>query len=135
MWQGSLLNWSSILKVSLIHFLAVTLVSTIVTLLIGPDNLDEQLPIDLLFYFKFPEAFISLIVLVIYAKNQTIKTIKHLIFVVAISSFIGFAIFSGLVGEVFFSPTWVVDLPIALITIFVASFIGSYFRSINIKAT
>ncbi len=135
MWQGSLLNWSSIIKFSVFHFVALTLVSTLTTLLIGADNLDKQLPTDLLLYFQIPSAFIGIVVLAFFAKKQITHTLLHLTLAVAISASIGFVIVSVIMGELYFAPTWLIDLPIAAFTILVATFIGGYFRGINKKAT
>jgi hypothetical protein len=38
-------------------------------------------------------------------------------------------------GELFISPTWFIDLPLDLISILVAIFIGYYFRGIPKNAT
>jgi hypothetical protein len=59
MWQGSALNWSSIIKFSVFHFVAITLVSTLTTLLIGADNLGKQSSIDSLVYFQAPSACVG----------------------------------------------------------------------------
>jgi uncharacterized membrane protein len=135
MWQGSILNWSSIIKFSVFHFVALTLVSTLTTLLIGGDNLHKQLPMDLLLYFQIPSAFIGIVVLAFFAKKQIKHTLLHLILAVAISASIGLISVSVIMGEFYFAPTWVVDFPVAALTILVATFIGSYFRGINKKAT
>jgi hypothetical protein len=135
MWQGSTLNWPSIIKFSVFHFVAITLVSTLTTLLIGADNLGKQSSIDSLVYFQAPSAFVGLVVLSFYARGQKSQTLLHLTTVVVISDILGFVILSAIMGKLYFAPTWAIDLPIAAFTILAATYIGSHFRGVNEKAT
>ncbi|WP_019027785.1 hypothetical protein [Colwellia piezophila] len=129
------MNWSSIIKFSAFHFVVLTLLSTLTTLLIGADNLDKQTGRDLLIYFKLPSFIVGSIILTLFAKTQAAKVSLHLIIIVVISSVVAIAIVSALMGAVYISPTWFVDLPISAISILVAIFIGGYFRGINVNAT
>ena len=135
MWQGGILNWSSIIKFSVFHFVALTLVSTLTTLLIGADNLDKQSGSDLLIHFQIPSVIVGSIVLIIFVKNQQSKVLLHLLITVAISSVVAFVIVSVLRGAIYISPTWFIDLLIAALTILAAMFIGGYFRGTNKNAT
>ena len=129
------MNWSSIFKFSILHFVALTLLSTFVTLLIGSDNLDKQSGQEFLVYFKLPSFIAGSIILGLFAKSQKTKTLLHLLITSAISSIIAIVIVSLLMGELFISPTWFIDLPLDLISILVAIFIGYYFRGIPKNAT
>ncbi|MCG9731885.1 hypothetical protein L1D44_19030 [Shewanella sp. Isolate13] len=129
------MNWSSIIKFSAFHFVALTLLSTLTTLLIGADNLDKQAGRDLLLYFKLPSFIVGSIILTLFAKTQESKVLLHLLITVAISSVVATAIVSVLMQTVFISPTWFIDLPISAISILLAIFIGVRFRGITRNAT
>jgi hypothetical protein len=129
------LNWSSIIKFSAFHFVALTLLSTLTTLLIGADNLDKQAGRDLLLYFELPSFIVGSIILTLFAKTQESKVLLHLLITVVISSVIATAIVSVLMQTVYISPTWFIDLPISAISILVAIFIGVRFRGITRNAT
>jgi len=135
MWQGSMLNWSSIIKFSLILSIAQIAIGTLSTLLIGADNLVKQSATEMFTYQYFPSALAGLVVLVFYAKQQFTKTLLHLTIAVTISTLLGFVVVSTLMGSLYFSPTWVIDLPIAVVSILVATFVGSYFHGSNKQAT
>ncbi|WP_170235898.1 hypothetical protein [Colwellia demingiae] len=45
------------------------------------------------------------------------------------------SIVSVLMGAIYISPTWFIDLPISALSILVAIFIGGYFRGITTIAT
>jgi hypothetical protein len=135
MWQGNTLNWSSIIKFSVFHFVAITLVSTLTTLLFGADNLGKQSSIDSLVYFQAPSALVGLVVLSFYARVQKSQTLLHLTAAVVISDILGFVVLSAIMGKLYFDPTWAIDLPIAAFTILAATYIGSHFRGVNEKAT
>ncbi|WP_160182276.1 hypothetical protein [Paraglaciecola mesophila] len=104
------MNWSSIIKFSVFHFVAITLVSTLTTLLIGADNLVKQSSIDSLFYFQAPSALVGLVVLSFYARVQKSQALLHLTVAVVISDILGFVILSALMGKLYFAPTWAIDL-------------------------
>lgn len=129
------MNWSSIIKFSAFHFVALTLLSTLTTLLIGADNLDKQAGRDLLLYFKLPSFIVGSIILTLFAKTQETKVLLHLLITVVISSVVATAIVSVLMQTLFISPTWFIDLPISAISILLAIFIGVRFRGITINAT
>ena len=111
--------------------MALTLLSTLTTLLIGADNLDKQAGRDLLLYFKLPSFIVGSIILTLFAKTQESKVLFHLLITVAISSVVATAIVSVLMQAVYISPTWAIDLPIYAISILIATFIGGHFRGIN----
>jgi len=135
MLQGSILNWSSIIKFSAYYFVALTVLSTLTTLLIGADNLDKQSGSDLLLYFKLPSFVLGSIILTLFAKVQESKPLLHLVITVAINSVVSTIIVSLFMQTVFISPTWVIDLPISIISILVAIFIGRQFRGTTRNAT
>ena len=103
--------------------------------MIGADNLDKQSGSDLLIHFQIPSVIVGSIVLIIFVKNQQSKVLLHLLITVAISSVVAFVIVSVLRGVIYISPTWFIDLLIAVLTILAAMFIGGYFRSTNKNAT
>ncbi|WP_441004620.1 hypothetical protein [Pseudocolwellia agarivorans] len=129
------MNWSSIIKFSAFHFVVLTLLSTLTTLLIGADNLDKQAGSDLLLYFKLPSFIVGSIILSLFAKKQESKVLLHLLITVAISSVVSTAIVSVLMQTVFISQTWFIDLPISAISILLAIFIGIRLRGITSNAT
>ena len=129
------MNWSSIIKFSAFHFVALILLSTLTTLLIGAGNLDKQAGRDLLLYFKLPSFIVGSIILTLFAKTQKSKVLLHLLITVVISSVVATAIVSVLMQTVYISPTWFIDLPISAISILVAIFIGDRFRGITRNAT
>ena len=131
MWQGAILNFLSILKYSLILLVIKTAVSTASTMLYGADNLASQSPSDLFIYHYIPSILVSLLVLSFYAKTQSSHTLLHLLAVVSLSELFGFALVSILMGDFYVSPTWFIDLPIAVLTIGLAAIIGNKVRGLN----
>ncbi|MBA6251791.1 hypothetical protein H4J57_19255 [Colwellia sp. BRX8-7] len=129
------MNWSRIIKFSAFHFVALTLLSTLTTLLIGADNLDKQEGIDLLLYFKLPSFFVGSIILTLFAKAQESNVLLHLSLTEVISSVVATFIVSLLMQTVYISPTWFIDLPLTVISILVAIFIAGKFRGITRNAT
>ena len=115
--------------------MALTLLSTLTTLLIGADNLDKQEGIDLLLYFKLPSFFVGSIILTLFAKAQESNVLLHLSLTEVISSVVATFIVSLLMQTVYISPTWFIDLPLTVISILVAIFIAGKFRGITRNAT
>jgi len=105
------------------------------SLLIGTDNLAHQTGRDFLIYFNLPTFIVGTIILTFFAKAQNSRVLLHLIITVAISSVLAAIIVSALMGTVYISPTWFIDLPISAISISVALFFGRYFRGIKKVAT
>ncbi len=105
------------------------------SLLIGTDNLEHQTGRDFLVYFNLPVFIVGSIILTLFAKTQSSRVLLHLITTVAISSVVAAIIVSALMGTVYISPAWFIDLPISAISILVALFFGRYFRGINKVAT
>ena len=130
-WQGSMLNWPSIIKFSLILLIAQTAIGTLTALLVGVENLVKQSANEMFAYHYLPSVLVGLVVLIFYAKQQSTKTLLHLTIAVTMSTLLDLVGVSALMGSLYFSPTWVIDLPIAVITILVATLIGSYFRGSN----
>ena len=135
MQQRGALNWFSILKYFVILSFAQTAMGSLTTLFIGVDNLAFIAPGNMIIYQYVPSVLVSILVLVFYAKSQVLNTFMHLLVTVLISSFFGFLAVSALLGEIYLSPTWFIGLPITVITILVALFIGSRLRGINEIAT
>ena len=135
MQQGGALNWFSILKYSVILSFAQTAMGSLTTLFVGVDNLAFIALGNMIIYQYVPSVLVSILVLVFYAKSQVLHTFIHLLVTVLISSFFGFLAVSALLGELYFSPTWFIDLPLAVIIILVALFIGNRLRGINEIAT
>ena len=129
------MNWRSILKFSVILFAAKTATSTLCTLFIGVDDLTKQSTNGFFIYQYVPAVVVGLVVLIFYAKQQIAKTLLHLTIAVTISELLGLVVVSALMGSLYFAPTWVIDLPIAVITILVATFIGGYFRGSDKQVT
>lgn len=125
------MNFLSILKYSLILFVIQTAVSTASTMLNGVDNLASRSPSNLLMYHYIPTILASLLVLSLYAKTQRSRILLHLLTVVLLSELFGFALVSILMGELYVSPTWFIDLPIAVLTIGLAAIIGCKARVLN----
>ncbi|MDG9671642.1 hypothetical protein ONV78_28155 [Hahella sp. CR1] len=121
------MNFLSILKYSLILFVAGVSMSAAYTVLWGED-LASQSSLDFLFYQYLPINLVCLLVLSYYAKVQVRYTIFHLIAAVSISDLLGVIITSILMGEWFVSPLWVIDFPVTVITIGVAMIIGRSLR-------
>lgn len=105
------------------------------TLFIGADNLDKQAGRDLLLYFNFPSFIVGSTILTLFAKTQKSKVLLHLLISVIISYVVSTAIVSVLMQTVYISPTWVIDLPMSIMSILVAIFIGGYFRGITRNTT
>ena len=129
------MNWLSILKYSVLLFFAQTAMSTLTTLLIGPDNLAPLSAMEIFTYRYLPSIFISILVLAFFAKSQISHTFSHLLVAVLISVLLGLVMVSVLMGELYISPMWFIDLLFAAIAILVAMFIGNNFRGLNKNAT
>ena len=125
------MNFLSIFKYSLILFVIKTAVSTASAALYGVDNLVSQSPSNLFIYHYIPSILVSLLVLSCYAKTQSSQTLLHLLAVVSLSELFGFALVCILMGEFYVSPTWFIDLPIAVLTIGLAAIIGRKVRVLN----
>ncbi|WLQ11320.1 hypothetical protein O5O45_16360 [Hahella aquimaris] len=122
------MNFLSILKYSLILFVVEVLVGMASTMLWGADNYKSQPLLDYFICQYLPLILPSLLVLSYYAKVQAHNTLPHLVAVVSICGFLGFIIFSALMGEWFFSPLWFIDIPMSALTIGVAMIIGRSLR-------
>ncbi|KUM54697.1 hypothetical protein AR688_15580 [Rheinheimera sp. EpRS3] len=131
MWQGAILNFLSILKYSLILILVKTSVSIASTMYFGVENLAILSPSDLFIYQYIPLILVSLLVLSFYARTQSSRTLLHLLAVVSLSELFGFAVVSILMGELYVSPTWFIDLPIAALIIGLSAIIGSKIRALT----
>lgn len=135
MWTGTILNWFSILKFSVILFAAQTATSTLSTLVIGVDDLSKQTVGEFFVYQYLPSVLVGLVVLIFYAKQQFAKTLLHLTIAVIVSMLLGHVVVSLLQGSLYIAPTWVIDLPIAVVTILLATFIGGFIRGSEKHAT
>lgn len=127
MWQGAILNFLSILKYSLILIVVKTSVSIASTMYFGVENLTILSPSDLFIYQYIPLILVSLLVLSFYARTQSSRTLLHLLAVVSLSELFG----SILMGELYVSPTWFIDLPIAALIIGLSAIIGSKIRTLT----
>lgn len=125
------MNCLSILKYSLILFVIRTLVSTASTMLFGVDNLPRQTPSDFIIHQYIPSILVSLVILSFYAKTQSSQTLLHLLAVILLSELFAFAVVSILMVEFYVSPTWFIDLPIAVLIIGLSAFIGHKLRTLT----
>lgn len=125
------MNFLSIVKYALTLLVIKTAVSTALTMLYGADNLASQSPSNLFIYHYIPSILVSLLVLSFYAKTQSSQTLLHLLAAVSLSELFGLALVSILMGEFYVSPTWFIDLPIAVLTIGLAAIIGRKVRGLN----
>lgn len=130
-WQGTILNFLSILKYSLILFAIQTAVSTVSTMLYGVDKLASQSPLNLFTHQYIPSILVSLVVLTFYAKTQNSQILLHLLAVVSLSELLGFAVVSILMMEVYMPPTWFIDLPITALIIVLSAIIGRKVRGLT----
>jgi hypothetical protein len=128
-------NWSNLIKFSVFHFVAISLVSTLTILLIGTDNFEKQSSIDLVIYFQLPSAFVGLVVLIFFASVKKSNILLHLTIASVISLLLDFVSVSAIMGELYFSSTWIIYLSVATFTILVATYSAGNFRGGNRKAT
>lgn len=129
------MNWSNLIKFSVFHFVAISLVSTLTILLIGTDNFEKQSSIDLVIYFQLPSAFVGLVVLIFFASVKKSNILLHLTIASVISLLLDFVSVSAIMGELYFSSTWIIYLSVATFTILVATYSAGNFRGGNRKAT
>lgn len=120
------MDWTRIIKFSILHFITLTSVSALITLIVGVDNLDGT---SISVILQIPLVLIEFIILFLFARKQQSKTLLHLSLAVLISGFISFAILSIIMSKLYVSSAWLVVLPVNVLTIIVAMFIADYFRS------
>ncbi len=122
------LNWTRIINFSMLHFTTLTLVSALITVIVGVDNLDGT-SISISVILQIPLVLTEFIILFVFARKQQSKTFLHLSLAVLASEFVSFVILSIIMSKLYVSFASLVALLISALTIIVAMFVANYFHS------
>lgn len=126
--RNNRLNWTRIINFSMLHFTTLTLVSALITLSVGVDNLDGT-SISISVILQIPLVLTEFIILFVFARKQQSKTLWHLSLAVLASEFVSFVILSIIMSKLYVSSESLVALLISALTIIVAMFVANYFYS------
>jgi len=127
--NGDFLNYFRIIKFALVLLFVETVLSTVTTLLIGSDNLIHLSFYENLTYQYIPSSITVLVIFIMLARRQADKPLVHALLVYLVCEFIGFLILSALMNEFYYPSTWVIYLPLSLLSLIVGTFIGVRLRT------
>jgi hypothetical protein len=135
MWQDSSLQIVRVIKYTVLMFCFYPILSTVTTLLIGSDSL-----IDLSFYEHakyqlLPSFILGIFMYGVMAKRQVEKAWLNALIVYLLGFALGFIVVSGLMQELYLSPTLVYEMPLSVLSLVIGTILGGRLGSKGLKAT
>ncbi|WP_157533421.1 hypothetical protein ACJJIP_04645 [Microbulbifer sp. VTAC004] len=125
------MNWIRILKFSILLFISLTTLSTCISYFWGISALEYGKSKEFFLLSYGASSLLSIVILSILAKKQEDFTFLHCTITCVICWLFSTATLAILLETIYYPKTWIIDAPITIVEISIATLIGVMIRRVN----